>query len=250
MSERFDADQVFDEDYLYFYETFLRERDEVDVGLVMKLGSLGAGSAVLDVPCGHGRISNALAARGCSVVGLDQSRLFLDQAERDAKALDVNVEYVLGDMRNLPWEGRFDCLVNWFTSFGYHSDETDRAVLAGFRRALKPGGRLVLEHMNRERMLRSLPAPHEPPRILLTERDDDLMIDRIRYDVGTGCTDTERIIVRGGRVRRAHFRVRVFTAPELRDWLLGAGFSSVAFCGREGEPFSVDSARLVVIAKA
>jgi 2-polyprenyl-3-methyl-5-hydroxy-6-metoxy-1,4-benzoquinol methylase len=250
MTERFDAEQVFDEDYLYFYETFLKERDDVDVGLIMRLGSLTEGTEVLDVPCGHGRISNALASLGCSVVGLDQSELFLEQASRDAKGLDVAVEYVRGDMRAVPWDGRFDCVVNWFTSFGYHEDEADRAVLAGFRTALKPGGRLLLEHMNRERMLRSLPAPHEPPRVLLTERGDDLMIDRVRYEASTGCAETERIIVRGGRVRRAHFRIRLFTAPELRDWLVGAGFSSVEFFGREGEPFTVDSARLVAVAVA
>ena len=249
MAERFDAEEVFDEDYLYFYETMLAERNEAEAALVLQLAELAPGADVLDVPCGHGRIAKRLAAAGLNVTGLDQSRLFLDQAARDAKEYGVSIELVHGDMRALEWEGRFDCVVNWFTSFGYFDDETDRKVLAGFRRALRPGGILLLEHMNRERLLRTLPAPHEPPRVLLTERDDDLMLDRIRYDAATGCTETERIIVRGGRVRRAHFRIRLFTPPELRDWLLGAGFSRVDFFGNDGAPFTVDSARLVTVAR-
>jgi SAM-dependent methyltransferase len=60
----------------------------------------------------------------------------------------VEVQYVHGDMRELPWVDRFDGLVNWFISFGYFSDRENKAVLLGFHDALKPGGRLVLETQN------------------------------------------------------------------------------------------------------
>ena len=117
---------------------------------------------VLDVPCGFGRIANRLAARGCRVTGLDASPLFLARARQDAAALGVAVEYVAGDMRALPWAGRFDRLVCWFTSFGYFDDATDRRVLAGFRRALRPGGRLVLDHANLARLVRAQPSAPAP----------------------------------------------------------------------------------------
>jgi SAM-dependent methyltransferase len=77
---------------------------------------------VLDLACGHGRIANRLAARGARVTGLDATPLFLDLARRDANARGVDVDYLEGDMRTLPWTGRFDRVVNWFTAFGYFDD--------------------------------------------------------------------------------------------------------------------------------
>lgn len=65
---RFDFDEVFDEGYLYFYETFLTPgRNDEQAGLIARLLELGPDDVVLDVPCGHGRIANRLAARGCRV---------------------------------------------------------------------------------------------------------------------------------------------------------------------------------------
>jgi len=243
---------LFDEDYLYFYDTILTpERSDAETEAVVALGGLQPGMQVLDAPCGHGRLANRLAAHGLNVTGLDSSGLFLDVARKDAADRGAPVEYVEGDLRAIPWEGRFDALVNWFTSFGYYDDQTNKAMLAGFCRALKPGGRLLLETVNRERVLR-LQAALPPGRAatFVAERGDDLMIDKVEFDTATGCTVTERIIVRAGRVRRVHFAVRTFTVPEIRDWLIGAGFSAFDALGSEGEPFTIDSARLVVVATA
>jgi SAM-dependent methyltransferase len=235
MSE-FDFDGVFDEDYLYFYEEMLTpERTTAEVERIVEL--LGPRADVLDCPSGHGRISNALAERGYTVTGIDQSALFLDRARADAKARGVAVEYVLGDMRELPWRQRFDAVVNWFTSFGYFDDETNRAVAQGFHDALRPGGRLVMETLNPVRLIKHFTPVH------LVERGDDLMIDTTALDVETSTVDTERIIVRNGRVRRTHFRVRLYAFTELRDLLETAGFANI----RPGIEPSAEN-RLIVVA--
>jgi ubiquinone/menaquinone biosynthesis C-methylase UbiE len=89
--------------------------------------------------CGHGRIGNRLAERGCHVTGLDATAMFLERTRRDAQARGVTVEYVHGDMRHLPWTGRFDRIVNWFTAFGYFDDQENRQVLAEAARTLRDG---------------------------------------------------------------------------------------------------------------
>src|SRR5262245_48586582 len=97
-----DLDQRFDEDYLSFNAAVQApERNERVVDVGMRLAEVAPGMAVLDVPCGFGRLANPLAARGCRVTGLDASPLFLDRARRDAAALGGAVEYVAGDMRRL-----------------------------------------------------------------------------------------------------------------------------------------------------
>lgn len=241
---------IFDEDYLYFYADRLApERSDREAETVAGLVGLKQGMRVLDVPCGHGRIANRLAALGAEVVGVDAQPGFLERARRSAADGGLDVDYRTGDMRRLEEivDERFDAVVNWFTSFGYFDDPTNRAMLAAFNRLLRPGGRLVLEMINRDRILR-LQRPDEPAPTFVLERGDDLMIDRWHTDAtGTRC-ETERIIVRDARVRRARFTLRLFTAPELTGWLHDAGFDSVEVYDGDANPFTWPADRLMVLA--
>ena len=244
----FDFNEVFaPDDYLYFYHLRLSaERTEGEVELIWRLLGLESGMAVLDLACGHGRIANRLAERGCQVVGLDASPGFLDVARRDAVALAhqgiVAPEYVLGDMRHLPWSERFDGIVNWFTAYGFFDDEGNRGVLHEAQRALKPDGKLLIEHINRDVVLSHLQGA------AVVERDGNYMIDQSRYDVATGRMLTERTILRSGQARRMRFFVRMFSFPELRDWLLAAGFSQVEGFDEQGTPLALESRRMLVLA--
>jgi SAM-dependent methyltransferase len=234
----FDFEGVFNDDYLHFYEQILTpERTAEDVERIVELLDLKPGAEVLDCPCGHGRIANALAERGFRVVGLDASDFFLDRARDDAAARGVDVEYIHGDMRDLPWRDRFDALVNWFTSFGYFSDDENKAVLRGFHDALKPGGRLVLETQNITRILLNPQPVH-----VVGEVGKDMVFDRWELDPENARFVTERIVIRDGRARKAHFSIRWFSPPELRAWLEEAGFENVRMPGLTPE------SRLVVVA--
>ena len=116
----FDFDELFGEEYHYFYEQSLTaERTEREADAIWKLVALTPGSTVLDLGCGHGRISNALAERGARVTGLDASAYFLDMARRDAAARSPGVNFIQGDMRCLEWTNAFDVVLIWFTTFGY-----------------------------------------------------------------------------------------------------------------------------------
>jgi len=233
----FDFEGVFDEDYLYFYEEILTpERTQEDVEKILELLEPAPGAEILDCPCGHGRIASVLADHGFRVTGLDASELFLERARADASERGVEVEYVHGDMRDLPWRERFDGLVNWFTSFGYFSDDENKAVLREFHDALRPGGRLVLETQSISRILLS-PRPQH-----WVEHDGDLMLDEWQLDVENARFATERTLVRGGRTRKTRFTVRWFSVPELRAWLQEAGFTDVRTPGLTPET------RLVVVA--
>lgn len=243
---RFDFDQVFGDDYLHFSEDMLTdERSNIEVELIVRLLELQPGMRVLDVPCGHGRIANRLAQLHFEVIGVDSNASFLGVARRAG----LPVDYRLADMRELTPDGPFDAVINWFTSFGYFDDATSRAMLASWRRALKPGGKLVIDHQNRQRLL-GLIAYTGGQALAMRERGDDLLIDRTTFDVASGRTNTERISVRDGRVRRYWFSVRTFAFTELRDWLLDAGFAEVAGYGLEGEPLALASRRMIVVATA
>jgi SAM-dependent methyltransferase len=259
MTDLFDAAPMYDEDYLYFFAppgdqgglaghgAVVPGADDPGEGaaeLAWRLLDLRPGMSVLDLACGHGNLANRLAARGCRVTGLDSSVVFLDRARADAAAAGVSVEYVAGDMRQIPWTGRFDRVVNWSTAFGYFDDTANRAVLEGIARALRPGGRLAMDLDN----LTAYLASYRPSRVVAARGDSDMLVDRYRLDALTGRLEAERTVIRGGRTRRVNFVKRLFGFPELRDWLLAAGFAAVSGYGRDGRPLTSDHERMVIIA--
>jgi SAM-dependent methyltransferase len=135
----------------------------------------------------------------------------------------------------------FDAVVNWFTAFGYFDDDENRRVLDGVRRSLRPGGRLLLELNHGPTLMTGfLPS-------VVTRRGDDAMVDEHTYDASTGRVHTVRTILREGWTRATRFSTRLFAFPELRDWLVQAGFSHVEGFAGDGGPLTVESRRLVVL---
>jgi ubiquinone/menaquinone biosynthesis C-methylase UbiE len=239
----FEFSEVFNEDYLYFYGPDLEGISDAQAETVWRLLDLQPGMEVLDLGCGHGRIANRLAQRGARITALDATPLFLEYARRDATERGVEVDYVSGDMRSLPWpEHRSERVISWFTSFGYFDDTDNQKVVSEAHRVLRPDGRLLIENNNLAELLpRWLPA-------VVVERDGDFMIDRSRFEPATGRAVTERTCVRDGHVRRFTFSVRMFIGVELKDWLLAAGFDSVDQLDHEGAALTAGSGRMVSVA--
>jgi hypothetical protein len=74
-------------------------------------------------------------------------------------------------------------------------------------------------------------------------------MDETTFDPVAGRVETDRTTVRAGRVADAHFSVRLPTPPEFLMWLTACGFADVTFSDRRGEPLTVQSRRLVVVAR-
>lgn len=254
MTDLFDASAMYDDDYLHFFAGpagpavrapgVSAGSDHVTGDLVWRLLDLKPGMRVLDLACGHGSLANDLAGRGCLVTGLDSSTVFLERARADADRLGANVDYVLGDMRELPWNNEFDRVVNWSTAFGYFPDEANRAVLLQIKQALRAGGRLALDLNNLVARLCSF----QPTRVLVGEGDDRLA-DRYRLDPLTARLWVERTVIRAGRARQVSFVVRLFGFPEIRDWLLQTGFATVNGYGEDGSALRAEHDRMIVLAE-
>ncbi len=120
---------------------------EADVEGTIGLLGLQPGARVVEAGCGPGRFARALHAAGMKVTGYDISPQVIDLARQESPGPD----YIVGDMGDLPrWSA--EAIVNVFSSFGYGATpEDDAAILAAWRRALTPGGGLLMELSDLER---------------------------------------------------------------------------------------------------
>ena len=240
-----DWDRFFDEQYLRTYAPRQRDVESAAEALAaVALARCPAGGDVLDCPCGYGRHSLPLAETGYRVIGADRSETMLAEAGKRAGEGDWP-RWVRADYRNLPFgDAGFDCVLNLFTSIGYHGEEGDRAALAEFRRVLRPGGALVLETMHRDRLARIF-----HPRRWDPLPDGALLVEEGRFDLVSGTNEVEHTYVtRDGARDTFSYRWRAYTVTELDAMLREAGFAEVEhFGGFERDPLTWDS-RLVALA--
>ncbi len=226
-------------------ERFQRAEREVDF-MVEALG-LAPGASVLDLCCGEGRHTVALARRGYRMTGLDLSALHLRLARQAAKEAGVNVRWRRADMRDIPWEDEFDAVINVFTSFGYfESDHEDFKVLAGVARALKPSGRFLLDTINREWLVRHLEThgwqEGTDGTLSMEDRRLDLLASRQHNRVVSIYPDGTR--------REREIDLRMYTLKELVDMLSRAGLVVRRTWGCfDGREYGLDTRRMIVLSE-
>ena len=148
-------DSFFSDFYLRAYAGGALDDDaEAQAVAAARLGGCEDDGDVLDVPCGFGRHAVPLARAGYRVVGVDRSAVLLGEARRRAAGARWP-KFAQADYRDLPMaDGSFDLALNLFSSLGYLGDAEDTRALAEMRRVLRPDGRLVIETMHRDALVR------------------------------------------------------------------------------------------------
>jgi SAM-dependent methyltransferase len=161
---------------------------------------------VLDVACGTGAVIRRLAARGHSVVGLEGVPHLVQVARRATASLPrVSVHAHDAIEPGMPGEGTFDALVSMHTLYWHPRPQQ---LLAAFRRALRPGGLAVV--LTYARPAHVLPVA----RSVFREHGLRAALDALRWLVPTAAFERASATPR-----------RYCSVPELRWWLVDAGFA-------------------------
>lgn len=213
----------------------------LDVDLLM-----GGGARLLDVPCGNGRIALELARRGHHVTGIDLAPAAIQRAQQDAAAhvLKGSLTYRVGDMRDLPPTGDVDGAYCLWESFGYFDDDGNRAFLDALARALRPGGKLMLDTHVLESLL---------PRLARREwtelSDSTLVLEERGYDHETGSMTRRWRVIADGQVEHSTLSIRIYSYRELVALLEAAGFAAcTGYQWMSIAPFVPGTNRLVMVA--
>lgn len=221
------------------------QRAEQSCDSLVSLLRLQPGAKILDLACGPGRFAIPLAKRGFCVVGLDFSEVYLEQARAKAQEHQLQIEFIRGDMRAIPFESEFDAVINLFTSFGYFEREEDHLqVLKEVHKSLKPGGHFLLELQNRDWLIKNFRPRNwqEYPSFFVLE-ESTMNFERNRVE-------SRWIVLKGAERKEYNLSLRVFTLAELLELFAEAGLKVLGCYGSlRGEPWSLEANRLAILAE-
>jgi len=237
----------FGRDYLELYPHRDDAEARADVEAIIELIDPPKDEPLLDLGCGAGRHLVALHSEGFRrIVGLDLSAELLEiAAERLANAGAEGIKLVNADMAHIPYENHFGTVLSLFTSFGYFErDEENAAVFAAVRTAALPGGRFLIDYMNRDWVIANLVGQEEKDvagRHVRIERR--LTAGRQRVE------KTTRVLGPEGGKKTYHESVRLYSPLEVEQMLEAEGFVNIRRYGSlRGAPHRSQSPRLILVA--
>lgn len=198
------------------------ERIVEETKVVVEMLELEGGETVLDLACGCGHHAMELALKGHHVVGVDLSEPLIRYAQGEAERRGLAVEFVCADIRDLRLDERFDVVLSLFDgAIGYfETDEENLKTFAAISRALKQGGKHLMQIPNADYARKNFP--------MRTWYRGSKMVELLEYD----WDEDARLIyastqpARYGEVFRdapVRARQRVYDLPELHAVLTHEG---------------------------
>lgn len=106
---------------------------------------LSVPSRILDMGCGPGLYTQALAERGHQCVGVDFSPASIEYARQRSTDCDPKPEYILGDIRNYRSNQKFDCIIMTFGEFNAFIRKDAALLLEHCAEMLTENGLFILE---------------------------------------------------------------------------------------------------------
>ena len=243
---------AFRYDYLRVYPHRNDEEARRQVDFLVDRLDIPSSCEVLDLGCGDGRHSLELTRRGFKVTGLDLSDELLERARRRTADEGLDITFVQGDMRDPPAVHAFDLVVNFFTSFGYFREDGENArVLEAISQALRPGGRFLMDYLNREYVISAL-VPSDLRTVEGMEVEQRRWITGDPSAAGGHVRINKQVRIREDGAERSYDEsVRMYTLEELEALMDRAGLKVTQTYGDfDGRPVSGDAPRNILVGRS
>lgn len=224
------------------------ENTEHEVAFLVRALGLTGNERVLDLACGFGRHALALARRGCSVVGLDITEAYVDDATENAKRESLDARFLCADIRDADFRDEFDVVLNLADgAIGYLEDEAENLkIFDVIGRALRRGGSSFMDIGNAEH------ADHYFPKRHWEAGEKSLALAEFDWNPGTrtmlygGCDIPYGVAAERPEILYGD-PTRLYTVSELKG-ILGERRMAImdTFGGYDGRPASYRDYQLMV----
>ena len=219
------------------------DQTEEEVQFLCDALGLDEDSKLLDVPCGNGRLSIPLGVSVQHVTGVDFSDEFISEAQAAAKTHEARCEFNKIDMRKLEWKDEFDGAFCMGNSFGYFDRKGTLDFFKSVSRALKPGGRFVLDsNMLAESFLVNGSEKE------WVQIDDIYMLVENRYHCQESLVETTYRFLSNGKEEIREAMHWIYTAGDLCSMFKQCGFDVIDLLeSTQGDSYALGSERLLAI---
>ncbi len=238
----------FGKRYLQEYaDDISRKNTELQIKFLRHYGGVIPGHHILDVACGHGRHSIKLAKLGCTVTGVDINGMFLEMADSVARRSRLKIRWLNQGMSTLKFSAEFDVAISMFTSIGYAEDEAvDQQTLRCVHKALKRGGKMVIDIINREWLIRNFCH-----RDWIEYSNGSRLIVERTFDFSSSRNHERRVSIEAnGETSEVQSSQRIYSLHELLTMCQRVGFKVVGSYGDfSGGRLSLDTKRCILIAQ-
>ena len=230
------------------YDTFIKRPGLLPGGLLELVRSLRA-STIADFACGTGNVAVGLALEGFDVTGVDYSPDMLKVARSKALDHQAKVKFLLEDITAVKLGSHFDLILCLGNTIPHFIRQTDLGrLLANCKRHLKPGGHVVFQQLNYNRMMKEGSGTFA----IETGGDGIIRIKQSHFrgkqaDFYLTIIDHTKI---PPKISSNRVVIHPWTRAELSTALRQAGFTGITAAGNYGgEKFSLKSKDLIVVAK-
>ena len=200
-------------------------RSAREAEFVVKICGLSRGARLLDAGCGVGRHALEFARRGYITTGVDLSEEMIELARERARGAS-GVSFEAADLRSLTMAREFDAAVLLDSTLGLHEDGETVEILRRLAASLVPGGRLVVEVLNRDFVLDEMPARK------WLETPIAVILDDVSFHAETSRLRIKRSVApHGQKAVEFAYSLRLYALHELRVLVSLAGFEVVEVSG-------------------
>jgi SAM-dependent methyltransferase len=197
--------------------------DDDLVEMIVHVLDLKPGARVMDLACGSGEHARRLAKQGMEVVGVDIASSLVAHCRKEAAEEKIAAaHFEQGDMRELAYDGEFDAVLLLSGSFGFFDDTTNEDVLARIARALRPGGRVLIDVFDPAQMV------VRPPRRSWSHYGGGYGLRSTWWEPETCTYASEFMFIDADgtlNTSSEEERIRVYTLPEWRSLLARTGLT-------------------------
>ncbi len=219
-----------------------QSKEQVD--FIERALKLPEGAKILDVPCGTGRHSLELARRGYFVTAVDRSEELMRFGREIADQEGLNIGWIRSDMRDIDFEGEFDAVICMWGSFGYFDDRDNLLFLGRVARALKGGGKFLMDTHTLETLYPNFRSK------IWSEVDGIYVLQDSNLDLETQSVKTEWTIIKGDRLEEKVSNIKIYSYSQIIEMARGVGFDKFeAYSSIEFAPFTLGSKRLFFISE-
>ncbi|UCC78538.1 MAG: methyltransferase domain-containing protein [Candidatus Zixiibacteriota bacterium] len=226
-----------------FFGLISQKQTNAQVRYITNKLDLKPGRKFLDCPCGIGRISLPLAKMGIKVTGVDITQPYLDELSKKADRRSLKINVARADMRRINFDSEFDAGGNLGGSFGYFEKGSDnRLVLKKMYRALRPGGKFMIQVINRDWIMANY-QPRDWQEIAGVKS-----MEERHFDYRTSINYGKWHFIKDGKEENFKLIVRIYSFHELIAMFKSVGFADIEGYGStKEEPISRDKQMMYII---